>query len=44
MLNKPCQNCSKLYFCKNKNCKFVSWKNTKNYGEVKEEKQKTNGK
>lgn len=32
---KPCQNCARQYFCERKDCKFVSWKNTKNYGEVK---------
>lgn len=40
MLNKTCQNCAKIYLCNKKNCKFVSWINTKNYGEIRKEKQK----
>ena len=30
-----CQNCCKQYFCNRKECKFKSWLETKNYGEVK---------
>lgn len=33
-MNKICQKCAKQYFCKG-SCKFKSWKNTKNYGEVR---------
>ena len=29
-----CKNCSKQFFCDKKNCTFVSWIYTKNYGEV----------
>lgn len=29
-----CKNCSKQFFCDKKDCTFVSWIYTKNYGEV----------
>jgi len=40
MIPKKCKNCCKQYFCENykkiNECKdFVSWLETKNYGEVK---------
>ena len=30
-----CQNCARQYFCNKKECKFKSWIETKNYGEVR---------
>lgn len=38
-MDKPCQNCARQYFCDRKICNFISWRNTKNYGEVKKEEQ-----
>lgn len=40
MIPKICQNCAKQYLCKQQkeDCKeFISWIETKNYGEVKKE-------
>ena len=31
-----CKNCAKEMTCKKDQCNFISWKNTKNYGEVNE--------
>ena len=36
-----CKNCAKQFLCKRKECKFLSWIYTKNYGEVKHIKEKT---
>ena len=35
-----CKNCAKEMTCNKKECKFKSWINTKNYGEVKNENTK----
>ena len=45
-MTKLCQKCSKRYFYKEVDTKekcnrFKSWKNTKNYGEIKHIKEKT---
>lgn len=29
-----CKNCSKQFFCNKKECTFISWIYTKNYGEA----------
>lgn len=29
-----CKNCAKQFLCNKKECKFLSWIYTKNYGEV----------
>ena len=44
-MTKICQCCSKRYLCKEVDTKeecnrFKSWKNTKNYGEIKHIKEK----
>ncbi len=35
-----CKNCAKEMNCNKEKCNFKSWKNTKNYGEIKYIKEK----
>lgn len=32
-----CKNCAKEMICNKKECKFKSWKDTRNYGEPKKQ-------